>query len=201
MPWQRPTTSTTCWPCRRRPRWPWPRLRPGDGAPAFFNLHTSAGLGNAIGNLTNAQANRTPLVVTAGQQDYRHIVNDPLLAGDLGWPGRGRSGCHEVRTADEIGTIMRRAFHDAPRVRLRDRSSCPSPWTCSTLSMEAPLPETSTIHRRPVADGLDQLGTTGHVAIGGRSPSSSATKSRTRTRSPRLNPFSRASAIRWWTTR
>ena len=39
------------------------------GRPAFLNLHTSAGLGNAIGNLTNAQANRTPLVVTAGQQD------------------------------------------------------------------------------------------------------------------------------------
>ena len=53
------------------------------GRPAFLNLHTSAGLGNAIGNLTNAQANRTPLVVTAGQQDYHHIVNDPLLSGDL----------------------------------------------------------------------------------------------------------------------
>src|SRR4051794_37626889 len=51
--------------------------------PAFLNLHTSAGLGNAIGNLTNAQANRTPLVVTAGQQDRRHLVADPLLSGDL----------------------------------------------------------------------------------------------------------------------
>ena len=39
------------------------------GRPAFLNLHTSAGLGNAIGNLTNAAANGTPLVVTAGQQD------------------------------------------------------------------------------------------------------------------------------------
>ena len=53
------------------------------GRPAFLNLHTSAGLGNAIGNLTNAQANGTPLVVTAGQQDYRHIVADPLLSGAL----------------------------------------------------------------------------------------------------------------------
>src|SRR5262249_11322303 len=50
------------------------------GRPAFLNLHTSAGLGNAIGNLTNARACLTPLVVTAGQQDYRHIVTDPLLA-------------------------------------------------------------------------------------------------------------------------
>jgi len=53
------------------------------GRPAFLNLHTSAGLGNAVGALTNAQANQTPLVVTAGQQDYRHIATDPLLAGDL----------------------------------------------------------------------------------------------------------------------
>ncbi len=53
------------------------------GRPAFLNLHTSAGLGNAIGNLTNARANRTPLVVTAGQQDYRHIATDPLLSGPL----------------------------------------------------------------------------------------------------------------------
>src|SRR4029450_11750251 len=39
------------------------------GRPAFLNLHTSAGLGNAIGNLTNAGVIGTPLVVTAGQQD------------------------------------------------------------------------------------------------------------------------------------
>ncbi|MEA3215836.1 MAG: benzoylformate decarboxylase [Acidimicrobiia bacterium] len=84
------------------------------GRPAFLNLHTSAGLGNAIGNLTNAQANRTPLVVTAGQQDYRHIVNDPLLSGDLVGIARSVSKwAHEVRTVDEIGTIVRRAFHDA----------------------------------------------------------------------------------------
>src|SRR5437764_13870306 len=53
------------------------------GRPAFLNLHTSAGLGNAIGNLTNAQTMGTPLVVTAGQQHYGHIEADPLLAGDL----------------------------------------------------------------------------------------------------------------------
>ena len=53
------------------------------GRPAFLNVHTAAGLGNAIGNLTNAKSANTPLVVTAGQQDYRHIITDPLLSGDL----------------------------------------------------------------------------------------------------------------------
>src|SRR5213595_2775706 len=53
------------------------------GRPAFLNLHTSGGLGNGIGNLTSAQVNHTPLVVTAGQQDTRHRAADPMLAGDL----------------------------------------------------------------------------------------------------------------------
>src|SRR5688572_14043119 len=84
------------------------------GRPAFLNLHTSAGLGNAIGNLTNAQANGTPLVVTAGQQDRRHRHHDPLLAGDLVGLARPVSKwTHEVNTLDEIGVITRRAFHDA----------------------------------------------------------------------------------------
>lgn len=82
--------------------------------PAFLNLHTSAGLGNAIGNLTNAQANGTPLVVTAGQQDRRHRHLDPLLAGDLVGLARPVSKwAHEVNTLDEIGVMMRRAFYDA----------------------------------------------------------------------------------------
>src|SRR3954454_8031410 len=72
--------------------------------PAFLNLHTSAGLGNAIGNLTNARANGTPLVVTAGQQDRRHRHHDPLLAGDLvGLAGPVSKWAHEVNTLDEIG--------------------------------------------------------------------------------------------------
>src|SRR5947209_15311685 len=84
------------------------------GRPAFCNLHTSAGLGNAIGNLTNARANATPLVVTAGQQDRRHLVADPLLSGDLvGLAAPVSKWAHEVRHADELGTVMRRAFHDA----------------------------------------------------------------------------------------
>src|SRR3954468_22684336 len=82
--------------------------------PAFLNLHTSAGLGNAIGNLTNARANRTPLVVTAGQQDYRHIASDPLLSGPLVQIAEGAvKWGHETRTAGEVGTILRRAFHHA----------------------------------------------------------------------------------------
>jgi benzoylformate decarboxylase len=38
------------------------------GRPAFVNLHTAPGVGNAMGAIFNAQANHSPLVVTAGQQ-------------------------------------------------------------------------------------------------------------------------------------
>ncbi len=127
------------------------------GRPAVLNLHTSAGLGNAIGNLTNAQANTTPLVVTAGQQDYGHIEADPLLSGDLvGLAQPVSRWAHEVRTLRELATILRRAFHDA---------TAPPPGPVfvslpmSTLDEEgdAPVPPVSRIERRSVADGLDEL--------------------------------------------
>lgn len=43
------------------------------GRPALVNLHTAPGVGNAMGAIFNAQANKAPLVVTAGQQ-YRSLM-------------------------------------------------------------------------------------------------------------------------------
>jgi benzoylformate decarboxylase len=43
------------------------------GGPALVNLHTAPGLGNGMGAIFNAQANKSPLVVTAGQQ-YRSLM-------------------------------------------------------------------------------------------------------------------------------
>jgi benzoylformate decarboxylase len=50
------------------------------GRPALVNLHSAAGLGNAMGNLTNARAAHTPLVVTAGQQSRAMIGLGAVLA-------------------------------------------------------------------------------------------------------------------------
>jgi benzoylformate decarboxylase len=36
--------------------------------PTLVNLHTAPGVGNAMGGIFNAQANKSPLVITAGQQ-------------------------------------------------------------------------------------------------------------------------------------
>src|SRR5947209_13984517 len=38
------------------------------GRPTHVNLHTAPGVGNAVGGIFNAQANKAPLVITAGQQ-------------------------------------------------------------------------------------------------------------------------------------
>mgnify|MGYP002140357304 CR=1 FL=1 len=38
------------------------------GRPTLVNLHTAPGIGNAVGAIFNAQANKSPLVITAGNQ-------------------------------------------------------------------------------------------------------------------------------------
>jgi len=43
------------------------------GLPTLVNLHTAPGVGNAMGAIFNAQANKSPLVITAGQQ-YRSLM-------------------------------------------------------------------------------------------------------------------------------
>jgi len=53
------------------------------GKPAFVNLHTAGGLGHGMGAIMNAKIARVPMVITAGQQDLRHFLADPLLAADL----------------------------------------------------------------------------------------------------------------------
>ncbi len=47
--------------------------------PALVNLHTGAGLGNAMGNLLTAFQNKTPLIVTAGQQTREMLLLEPWL--------------------------------------------------------------------------------------------------------------------------
>lgn len=49
------------------------------GRPALVNLHSSAGLGNAMGNLVTAFHANTPLIVTSGQQHRKMVIGDPYL--------------------------------------------------------------------------------------------------------------------------
>jgi benzoylformate decarboxylase len=86
----------------------------GRGEPAFALLHTTAGLGNAVGALATARVNRAPLVVLVGQQDRRHLALEPFLAGHL----EGLAGDYPLRvdfpvSAQDVPGALDRAWHEA----------------------------------------------------------------------------------------
>jgi len=47
--------------------------------PVIVNLHTGAGMGNAMGTILTAFQNKTPLILTAGQQTREMLLMEPLL--------------------------------------------------------------------------------------------------------------------------
>jgi thiamine pyrophosphate-dependent acetolactate synthase large subunit-like protein len=86
------------------------------GRPAFVSLHVAAGLANGLIGLLNARRSRTPLVVTAGQQDRRHLQQDPMLSGDLvGLATPAVKAAYDVQHARDLPLALRRAFALARR--------------------------------------------------------------------------------------
>ncbi len=84
------------------------------GQAALVNLHTSAGLGNAMGGVVTAYHNRAPLVITAGQQDRRHLALEPLLAGRLVELARPYvKWSHEPARAQDVPAAIARAYYTA----------------------------------------------------------------------------------------
>ena len=49
------------------------------GKPALVNLHTFAGTGNGMGNISNAYMNKTPLIILCGNQTREMLVGDVYL--------------------------------------------------------------------------------------------------------------------------
>ena len=77
----------------------------------FVNLHAMGGLGNAMGVLVASKASETPLVVTAGQQDTRHLMTEPWLSGDLvALATPVTKWAKELRRGEDVGQALRRAF-------------------------------------------------------------------------------------------
>lgn len=83
------------------------------------NLHVAPGLGNGMGSLYNAFKANSPMIVTAGQQDTRMRLANPLLGHDLvAMAGPVTKWSVQIERADEIAPILRRAFKvatDAPQ--------------------------------------------------------------------------------------
>jgi benzoylformate decarboxylase len=83
------------------------------GRPALVNLHTTPGVGNAMGAIANAQANKTPLVVTAGQQVRAMMTMQALLtnADATALPRPLVKWSYEVPRAADVPAALARAYH------------------------------------------------------------------------------------------
>jgi thiamine pyrophosphate-dependent acetolactate synthase large subunit-like protein len=82
--------------------------------PALVVLHTTAGLGNAVGALATARCNRVPLVVVVGQQDRRHLASRPFLTGELtGLAGDYPVWVTQPARAQDVPGAVARAWHEA----------------------------------------------------------------------------------------
>lgn len=127
------------------------------GKPGFLNLHTAGGLGHGMGNLLNAKVSQTPLVVTAGQQDTRHAISDPLLYDDLNSiAAPAVKWAENVSNAMQLPVLIRRAFHDA--------NAAPSGPVFLSLPMDimdqlsdVPIGEPSQIDRHTTGGSLPAL--------------------------------------------
>ncbi|MCW3814727.1 benzoylformate decarboxylase [Micromonospora sp. DR5-3] len=85
------------------------------GRPAHVNLHTAPGTGNGMGNLVTAWHNKTPLIVTAGQQTREMLLLEPRLASpraaELTQPYV--KWAHEPARAQDVPAAFMRAYATA----------------------------------------------------------------------------------------
>jgi benzoylformate decarboxylase len=88
------------------------------GKTPVVNLHVAPGLGNGIGMIYGALKANSPMVVTAGQQDTRLRLREPVLSHNLvAMAAPVTKWSVQVERADEMAAIMQRAFkiaNDAP---------------------------------------------------------------------------------------
>jgi len=82
--------------------------------PAFVEVHTGPGLGNAMGMIYNAAVGKTPMVVYAGHSPSRTVLQEPLLSGPL--VEMAQPLCKwaaEIHHAHDVPRALRRAFKTA----------------------------------------------------------------------------------------
>src|SRR6185437_5646798 len=85
------------------------------GRPTHVNLHTAPGVGNAVGGIFNAQVNKSPLVITAGQQVRPQITIEANLTNRDATVGPQPyvKWSHEPPRAQDVPGAIARAIHHA----------------------------------------------------------------------------------------
>jgi benzoylformate decarboxylase len=83
------------------------------GRPTHVNLHTAPGVGNAVGGIFNAQANKSPLLITAGQQVRAHVTMEANLTNRDATVGPQPyvKWSHEPPRAADVPAAIARAIH------------------------------------------------------------------------------------------
>ena len=97
------------------------------------------GVGNAMGAIFNAQANKSPLLVTAGQQVRAHMTMQANLTNRDADAGPAPVRQVELRAAARAGRPGRARARDPPRraAAARARRSCRSRWTTGRVEIDA----------------------------------------------------------------
>jgi len=127
------------------------------GETVVANVHVAPGLGNALGTLYGALKSSAPLVMTAGQQDTRMRLRDPVLGHDLvAMAAPLVKWATQVNSADEMADVMQRAIsiaNEAPKgpvfvalpINVMEQDTDRGAWTAGKLFTES----------APDADGLE----------------------------------------------
>ena len=81
----------------------------------FVNLHSAAGVGNALGNIYTAHRNQTPLVITAGQQARSILPWQPFLYAERAseFPRPYVKFSVEPARAEDVPAAIARAYYVA----------------------------------------------------------------------------------------
>ena len=82
------------------------------GKPALVNVHTAAGMGNAMGSLVAASKGNTPLIVTAGQQTREMVLCEPYLTNkdETLFPLPWVKWAYQPARAEDVPAAFMRAY-------------------------------------------------------------------------------------------
>jgi thiamine pyrophosphate-dependent acetolactate synthase large subunit-like protein len=83
--------------------------------PAIVNLHLGPGLANGLSNIHNARQARSPMIVTVGQHDPRHLLQESPLASDI--EALARVECKWVYTVQDASEMVA-ALHRATTIAM-----------------------------------------------------------------------------------
>ena len=107
----------------------------------FVNLHSAAGVGNALGNIYTAHRNQTPLVITAGQQARSILPLQPFLYAERAseFPRPHVKFSVEPARAEDVPAAIARAYYVAmqPPCGPTFVSVPIDDWTRQTQAMDA----------------------------------------------------------------